>query len=234
MKLDLSTLGTTLVVAPHPDDESLGCGGLIARLRDVDQEVHILLVSDGTGSHPNSLTFPPDRLRETRYQELREAASILGVAPDAISFLHCPDRYVPGPESPDFYRVAGQVNRVLLDVRPDTIVVPWRRDRHGDHEASWQIVHTAAQQSGFSGRWLEYQVWMSELGDAEAWPRPGEMRSLELDITSVIERKRQAISQYRSQISDLISDDPAGFQLSPETLARFDEPVERFLEPNDG
>ncbi|TVR76273.1 MAG: PIG-L family deacetylase [Sphaerobacteraceae bacterium] len=233
MRLDARSLGTTLVVAPHPDDESLGCGGLIALLRSHGHRVHLLVTTDGVGSHPNSRQYPPDRLREHRYQEVRCAAGMLGVEADEITFLHCPDRFVPVSGSPGFPAVVDLVTELLHVIEPQTIVVPWRRDRHCDHEASWQILREATGQSHFTGRWLEYHVWLPELGDADAFPKPGEMCRLELDISAVLDQKRQAIAEHRSQTTDLISDDPNGFRLSPETLARFDEPIEIYLEPND-
>ncbi len=233
MRLDVASLGTTLVVAPHPDDESLGCGGLIALLRSHGHRVHLLVTTDGAGSHPNSRQYPTDRLRELRYREVRCAAGVLGVKADEITFLHCPDRFVPVRESSGFPAVVDRVAELLHEIEPHTIVVPWRRDRHCDHEASWQILREAAGRVRFTGCWLEYHVWLPELGDADAFPRPGEVRRLELDISAVLDLKRRAIAEHRSQTTDLISDDPNGFRLSPETLARFDEPIEIYLEPND-
>lgn len=55
-------LGTTLIVAPHADDESLACGGVISLLRKYNQTVYILLLSDGTLSHPNSVEYPAEKL----------------------------------------------------------------------------------------------------------------------------------------------------------------------------
>lgn len=233
MKLDPSELGTTLVVAPHPDDESLGCGGLIALLADFGQHVHLLVMTDGAGSHPNSPSYPPDRLRKTRYRELQGAANVLGLSPDAMTFLNLPDRYVPDADSLDFSATVLRVCTVLCEIEPATIVVPWQRDYHCDHEASWQVIRAAAGQAGFTGRWLEYQVWGPELGNADAQPRPGEMRTLELDVSDVLDRKRRAIAAHRSQTTDLIDDDPTGFRFTSETLARFDNPTETYLEPND-
>ena len=69
--------GKTLVVAPHPDDESLGCGGAIALLRKFGREVSVLTMSDGTLSHPNSVKFPPEKLRELRENEMLAALEIL-------------------------------------------------------------------------------------------------------------------------------------------------------------
>ncbi|WP_262895303.1 PIG-L family deacetylase [Hymenobacter lapidiphilus] len=53
-----ATLGPTVVIAPHPDDESLGCGGLLALLARANVPVWCVLMSDGTMSHPNSAKFP--------------------------------------------------------------------------------------------------------------------------------------------------------------------------------
>src|SRR5580693_6225633 len=52
-----------VVVAPHPDDESLACGGLIADACRQGGRGKVVIVSDGGGSHPNSRAYPPDRLR---------------------------------------------------------------------------------------------------------------------------------------------------------------------------
>ncbi len=88
-----------LIVAPHPDDETLGCGGAIALLRQLNVSVKVLIVSDGTKSHPNSLTYPPPALKELREQESLSALAILGVASAAVTFLGMPDGAVPMVET---------------------------------------------------------------------------------------------------------------------------------------
>src|SRR5271168_2983162 len=84
-----------VVVAPHPDDESLACGGLIADACRQAIRGTVVIVSDGAGSHPNSRAYPPDRLKSVREGEARRAAAELGLAPDQILFLSLPDRFVP-------------------------------------------------------------------------------------------------------------------------------------------
>src|SRR6185369_12093790 len=86
--------GKTCVFAPHPDDESLGCGGAIALLRKFNLPVHTIVMSDGTLSHPNSRKFPAEKLRRLRETEIKNALKILGVCEDKITFLRYADRAV--------------------------------------------------------------------------------------------------------------------------------------------
>jgi LmbE family N-acetylglucosaminyl deacetylase len=84
-----------IVVAPHPDDESLACGGLLAEACRQGLRGKVVVVSDGVGSHPNSKAYPPDRLRSLREEEARQAATELGLKPEDMFFLGLPDRFVP-------------------------------------------------------------------------------------------------------------------------------------------
>ena len=84
-----------IVVAPHPDDESLACGGLIADACRQGLRGTVVIVSDGVGSHPNSKAYPPDRLRSLREGEARRAARSLGSRPEEIALPRSPDRFVP-------------------------------------------------------------------------------------------------------------------------------------------
>src|ERR1043165_9020400 len=91
--------GKTCVFAPHPDDESLGCGGAIALLRKFDLPVSVIVMSDGTLSHPNSRKFPREVLRELRETEIKTALDILGVSAGKITFMRYRDRSVPSEEA---------------------------------------------------------------------------------------------------------------------------------------
>ncbi len=227
---DLHQLGSTLVVAPHPDDESLGCGGTVALLRQLGYPVHVLFVSDGTMSHPNSPTYPAKRLRQVRESEALQALQILGVNPDCATFMRQQDTQVPTPGTPGFAKAVDQVTDVLTTVRPTTVLVPWRRDPHRDHRASWQIMHEAVSQLIDQPRVLEYLIWLWELGNSADMPQPEEVTVWRVSIESVFEQRRQAIAAHRSQVTRLIDDDPTAFYLSPELLTHFAEPRELFLE----
>src|SRR4051812_6496913 len=90
--------GPTLVVAPHPDDEALGCGGVIALLRQAGISVHVIVASDGAASHPGSKTHPPPVLGELRRAEAEAGCRLLGVPTDDVTFLGFPDGVVPRPD----------------------------------------------------------------------------------------------------------------------------------------
>jgi LmbE family N-acetylglucosaminyl deacetylase len=225
--------GPTLVVAPHQDDESLGCGGTIALLRRAGIPVTVLFISDGTGSHPNSRAYPPQRLRDTREAEALAALALLGVPAAAAHFLRLPDTAVPLPGQPDFAAAAARVGAVLATAGPRTILVPWRRDPHCDHRAAWELVHATLAGRAVRPRLLEYPIWVWELAGTGDLPRPGEVAAWRLAIDEVMPQKAAAIAAHHSQMTALIDDDPTGFRLLPDVLAHFSTPWEIFLEvPN--
>lgn len=227
---EVSAFGRTLVVAPHPDDEALGCGGLIAILRAAAIEVAVLVVSDGTGSHPNSRAWPAVRLRALREAESREAMTLLGVPAAAVGFLGLPDGRLPYPGDPDSPGAVEACAAAIQRFAPATVLTTWRRDPHVDHRATWHIVRAAAPALESRPRLLEYPIWLWASADAADLPTPGEVVARKLEITAHLDRKRRAIAAYRSQTTDLIEDDPLGFRLTHEFLAHFQRPYEVFFE----
>ena len=226
MSLDEITGGRGLViVAPHPDDESLGCGGLIAAACERGIDTRLVVVSDGTGSHPNSKAFPKDKLRQLREEETRAAADMLGLPSQAITFLGLPDRFVPieGPEADQARRA---MKAAVAQSGAGVICVTWRHDPHCDHQASARLVDGVAGESG--ARILAYPVWGSTL--APGTDVGGAPRGVRLDIARYVAKKREAIFAHRSQTSDLIEDDPNGFRLSSNMIENFQRPFEIFLD----
>ncbi|MGB3618189.1 MAG: PIG-L family deacetylase, partial [Catalinimonas sp.] len=108
------------------------------------------------------------------------------------------------------------------------VVLPWRRDPHGDHRATWHLFR-AAVTDGPAPHFFEYPIWVWDLGDPADHPGP-EVRGYRLDVSTVLARKRTAIRQHLSQLTDLIDDDPTGFRLQPKNLAHFDHPWELYYE----
>lgn len=231
----VAELGSTLVIAPHPDDESLGCGGLISLLVDAGMPARVIVMSDGCGSHPNSRAYPPAVLQDLREAETAAAVAELGVCESALHFLRLPDTRVPGRQSSGFDAAVHVLGSVLTRCpRPETVLLPWRRDPHHDHRTTWQIVHAALSAASIAPRVIEYPIWLWDDHSPDDAPCEGEMRGWRLDIEPVLPRKLLAIARHRSQTTNLIQDDPDGFQLSAQILAHFKRPWETFLEPVDG
>lgn len=229
-ELSIESLGKTLVIAPHQDDESLGCGGTIALLRQAGTPVEVVFVSDGSMSHPNSLRYPSERLVALRESEALAALQILGVEEEAVHFMRLQDSAVPGIDTAGFEDASDQFKRLIETFQPAVILVPWRRDPHKDHRATWQIVDAAIANRGKPVRRLEYLIWLWERGEANEFPQEGEAKLWRMNIAITTELKQEAIAAHVSQTTRLINDDPEGFMLSPEVLAHFGSGFELFAE----
>ncbi len=215
--------GKTLIIAPHPDDESLGCGGAIALLRNFNVEVGVLVLSDGTLSHPNSVKFPAEKLRDLRESEMIVALKILGVQKENITFFRYKDRSVPDCDS--IQSVVKCADYLGL-TKPQTILVPWRRDPHPDHRAAFSLINEANK----TAKVIEYPIWLWEIAESDDAPTFEEVTAFRLDISSVTLQKQHAINAHQSQTTDLIDDDPHSFRLTPEILANFAENWEIYLQ----
>ena len=217
--------GGLVVVAPHPDDESLGSGGLIAAARAEGRAVRLVVVSDGCGSHTHSRLYPPDRLRALRETETVRAVEILGLAAADVTFLRLPDAHVPsaGPVAEEAARaVAGAADACGAGA----VFVTWRHDPHCDHKAAAAIVGLARPHMP-QVRVYEYPVWGWTLPpETEVGPAPTGLR---LDVTPYRETKARAVAAHESQTTDLIADDPQGFRLEHAMIERLCGPYERFV-----
>ena len=219
---------SAVVVAPHPDDETLGCGGAIALLTQRDIMVHILVISDGTQSHPNSKSHPFNILRLLREAETKEAVRRLGVPSAQLTFLRWPDTAVPHPKSDLFEQAVSECHQHLKQHSPDVIFVPWKNDQHCDHQATWKVIQHSLRRSANSIRQLAYSIWGTSAAGLESLPL-GEV-GWRLDISSVQTLKRHAVLAHQSQTTGLIADDPEGFCLTPTMLNNLVKPWETYLE----
>jgi LmbE family N-acetylglucosaminyl deacetylase len=216
-----------IVVAPHPDDESLACGGLLAEACRQGLRGKVVIVSDGVGSHPNSKAYPSDRLRSLREEEARRAGAELGMKPEDLLFLGLPDRFVPS-EGEEAERAIEAIADCAREMGARSLFVSWRYDPHCDHAASYRIAREVQRHAGVL-RLFEYVVW------GHALPPSTEVDPTHIGFRiridhEIREKKRRAIAAHRSQTSHLIDDDPDGFRFTQSGLARFDLPYEFFFE----
>lgn len=219
-----------LVVAPHQDDESLGCGGLIAALAPLGRRFHTVFVTDGGASH-RSHSWPRQRLAVAREREAAEALGRLGVGDHPRTFLALPDAAMPAAGSAEHDAALRTLRGIVADFRPDLALLPWRREPHCDHRDSWTLASEALAVSDTPVATLEYAIWLDEFGGAADRPRADEAERVSFDIADVLAAKRAAVAAHLTQTTDLIRDDPDGFQLAPATIARLVGPEETYWKP---
>lgn len=223
--------GPLLVVAPHPDDESLGAAGLMALMQRAGQDVRVVVISDGGASHPNSRRFTRAGLAEQRAREAQVALEALGIEGGHLDLWKIADGGVPGAGHPDFDRMVTRAAVMLAEIRPGTVVLPWRADPHPDHVATSEIWRSALDRwEGRRPRLLEYPVWFDLVPDLIERPSLNAFRVLQLDVWSVLSLKRRAIEAHESQTGLLIDDDPDAFRFDKAFRDRFESGQETFFE----
>jgi LmbE family N-acetylglucosaminyl deacetylase len=191
--LDLGACPELVVVAPHPDDETLGLGATTAQLVDSGVNVRVVSVSDGGDAQPDATPWDRARLETTRRYELRRAASVLGV-PRPVS-LGLPDGQLADHED----RLAESLAAILADCAPGAwCAATWRGDGHPDHEAVGRAAARACAHVG--AELLEFPVWMwhwaSPCDPAVPWNRAHSVRL----SGWALDRKRLAAQCFRSQL----------------------------------
>jgi LmbE family N-acetylglucosaminyl deacetylase len=151
------TGGRPFVVSPHPDDETLGAGGLIAGACAGGQVVDVIVVTDGSGSHPQSKQYPAQRLIDLRYCEVHQAGLSLGLKQDRVTFLGLPDTTAP-TSGPRFDAAVEEVLNVLGRSNAAMLFVTWEEDPHCDHQASAELAKTVRRMSSGLELWA-YPIW---------------------------------------------------------------------------
>ncbi len=207
--------GPVLVLAPHPDDESLGCGALLATCWRRGTAAHVACLTDGAASHPGSRDWPAARLAELRRAELSRAVVILGGEPARdLTFLDFPDA---GLHEVGAGLLARAIEGLLDRLRARALVVPSGHDPHSDHVAAFESARAVASHRP-DLRLLCYPVWSRwAAAGAEPPSSPGWTRHF-LHAPEVRDEKAGAIGAHASQRGGVVEDDPNGFAM-PEGFA---------------
>ena len=187
MKIDTSRI---TIIAPHPDDETLGVGGAISKFSNLGSEISILILS----GHLPPL-YSEDSFIKTK-KEAEEAFDFLGVK--NYQFAEIPATYIhQRPVS----EVNGKINDFLKQNKPNVVFLPFP-DRHIDHRVIFDSSVVACRPVGkdFPKYVLSYET-LSETH----WNVPGIEATFQpdlfIDISENIEQKLQALSFYKSQIT---------------------------------
>jgi LmbE family N-acetylglucosaminyl deacetylase len=215
-------LRSAVVFSPHPDDESLGCGGTILKKKAAGASVKLVHVSDGGAS---TTLIPREELTAMRRKECLEAGRVLGV--DFIHFLDFPD----GRLWDHMAEGSDRIEEILRRESPEQVFLPYRREpmrQASDHVAVTQMVLEAIRRQAKAVTVWEYPVWFWL-----SWPWVGFQQNIppikpkhilknsvlagfgtrafveltrQVNIADVLQQKRAAIAQHRSQTEKLIDD----------------------------
>ena len=170
-----------LVIAPHPDDECLGCGGAICLHGARGDRVDAVFLSSGEMALEHLAKEEAWRIREA---EAEAAAQVLGLVD--LHFLRRSDWYV----GDDIAAAAAALRPILTDLEPSLVYLPHAGESHPDHQAALPIVRAALDGSVSASPVIRaYEVWtpLAAYDDIE-------------DITAVMRRKLAALRRHRSQI----------------------------------
>lgn len=199
-----------VVLSPHPDDESLAVGGLLAELRARDVSVTVVAVTDGEASHPGQPGLGARRVRE-QVAAVRE----LGIV-EPIVRLGLPDAGVAARVDE-----VGEVLAELCD--PETMIVaPWEHDGHTDHDACGAVARQVAGDLGAA--LFTYPVW------AYQWARPSDLEALPLRRVTLPEEARSAKARALACYPSQITDETGPAIVGAEALARFLRPWEVLID----
>jgi LmbE family N-acetylglucosaminyl deacetylase len=200
---------SALVIAPHPDDETLGCGGRVLLSRRAGTPVTVVVVGDGHGSHRH-VGGAADELRRRRRAELTAACALLGVEHEDVCMLGYPDDAMAGRID----EIAAQLERLIRATRPDDVYVTCSEEPHPDHAAVAVAARRAVARIEPTPRLLEYPIWLwsdwplsRRFRDGSGLRRFGALarhRSIEIvRLEPVRAEKRRALAEYRSQLGEV-------------------------------
>ena len=185
-----------VVFAPHPDDETLGCGAIISRKIGEGYDVFVAVMTDGRHSHNHVLGItdpPPVTIKMTRRGEFHQAMEILGVKKSNTQMLDFED----GELGEHFEEALERSSSILSRVRPVEVYVTYRADKKRDHENAFKIVNQSLTQLGIAATIYEYPIWSRKKAPAE-YSKQG---TFILEVANQLAVKRAAIGKYRSQTS---------------------------------
>ena len=179
-----------LVLAPHMDDETIGCGGTLARHMRAGAKARVVFLTDGRGGdssarrlHTAARRAAQAQLISTRKEEARRALAILGI--ESISFLDAEDGMLAQDRS-----VGTRLREILAAERPELIYVPHFVEQHPDHTAASAVLFEALRELSLNVQVLAYEVWTPLFPNCV------------VKIDDVLEVKKRALAEYRSQLAE--------------------------------
>ncbi len=192
-----------IVFAPHPDDETLGCGGTIAKRTDEGYTVFVVILTDGRHAFSKLLNITsnptPEEIKKIREEEVTEAVSVLGVPQCNLFFFDFEDRTLSAHEK----EVEEAVTAFIKSHLPDEVYYPIKRDGHPDHQAANRVIRRCLKKCNLENCGFQYSIThkLSHVGPPiEKVLGSLSNRTRTVDISEYLDLKKQAVEKFRSEI----------------------------------
>jgi len=177
---------TILIIAAHPSDEIMGCGGTIAKYANKKEKVVVLLCSDGKNSNP---LLDPEMMISKQKKEAKKANKILGTS--KLIFLELPDTlmalWLRKPE------IKAKVKKIIKEYKPRKIFTHSLDDPHQDHIAVAQFIKSLIRSNGFKA-----EIYTFNIGSPFRIIHRREPQ-LYVDISKYVKLKKRAMKQFKTQ-----------------------------------
>jgi LmbE family N-acetylglucosaminyl deacetylase len=191
-----------IVFAPHPDDETLGCGGTIAKKIAEGYEVLIVIMTDGrfllqNGSETDS-RLAPERVKEIRRIEVLNATKILGVPEKNVIFLD----FVDGTLKENEKIAEEKIIMILKKFPPSEVYFPYEKDSHPDHKATNRIVQKVFEKLNLKPTTYRYSIALkfARVGPfIESFLNFFSTNVIYVDISEFLPLKKDALKEFKIQ-----------------------------------
>jgi LmbE family N-acetylglucosaminyl deacetylase len=188
-----------LVIAPHPDDETFACGGVILQKKAMNANVSVIFFTDGEASHRNCCSVSLHEVRQIRRQLAVKAGNLLGLKPEDMFWLGLPDGRIPKNGDDAFNPAIEKLAELFLTIKPDEIYAPHFLDCWPDHEAANEIVLSVLKNYLHPYELYYYPVWMWHNLRFHAFLKLLRTDAIRLDISTVMDKKAAAVKHYLSK-----------------------------------
>jgi len=192
-----------IVFAPHPDDETFGCGGTIAKRISEGYEVIIVVITDGRHAYSKVLGInsdpTPEELKEIRKEELIRATNVLGVPKKNLLFLDFEDGTLEKYEK----EAKEKIIEIIKKYSPVEVYFPYIKDYNPDHQATNRIIR-CIQKLGLTSMEYQYSITQkyARIGPlADRLINLFNKNMIEVDIAEFINLKEKAVKEFKSEIS---------------------------------
>jgi len=190
-----------LIIAPHPDDEVLACGGLIALKNTKNARVSVVFLTEGEASHKGCCNASSDKVAFARRQLAVESGKILGLKTEDMFWLGLPDGNIPDRKEVGFKQTLKRLAKLIDEVKPCEIYVPHYHDCWPDHEAASTVARFALREINSDCDLFYYPVWIWHNLRIRSLPELLKTKIVCINIGPVLDKKKAAVEHYLSALN---------------------------------